>query len=72
MKKESMFIIGSSSLAVSLIIGMLLPDLPLISFLEGMFIGISLVMNISYLIRYRLEKNNINQGNNRENKLRGN
>ena len=61
MKKETMFIIGSISLALSLIMGVFLPDLPLISFFEGMFVGISLVMNFSFLIRYRLEKDKINE-----------
>jgi hypothetical protein len=67
MKKESMFIIGTSSLTISLILGMILPNLPLINFFEGMFIGISLVMNISFLIRYRLERYSYNKGNNRKN-----
>ena len=71
MKKESMFIIGTSSLAISLIIGIFLPDLPLISFFEGMFVGISLTMNLSFLVRNRLEKNNSNDTNNKERKLQG-
>jgi len=71
MKKESMFIIGSSSLTISLIIGMFLPDLPLIGFFEGMFVGISLAMNICFLIRYRLEKNSLNEDNNRQNEPGG-
>ena len=61
MKKETIFIIGACSLVISLIMGMLLPNLPLISFFEGMFVGISLAMNISFLIRYRLERNSVNE-----------
>ncbi|MFX1390086.1 MAG: hypothetical protein ACFE9Z_08500 [Promethearchaeota archaeon] len=57
MKKESMYIIGTSFLSISIIMGMLLPDLPIISFFEGMFLGMSLVMNITFLIRYQIEKN---------------
>ena len=57
MKKESMFIIGIFLLSLSYILGTILIDLPLINFLEGVFTGISLVMNIGFLIRYRLEKN---------------
>ncbi len=71
MKKESMFIIGSSSLTISLILGMFLPDLPLIGFFEGMFMGISLAMNICFLIRYRLEKNGFNEENSRKSESRG-
>lgn len=66
MKKESLFIIGMNSLAVSLIMGIFLPDLPLISFFKGMFVGLSLVMNFSFLVRYRLEKNKINENNKKE------
>lgn len=71
MKKESMFIIGASSLTISLIMGMFLPEIPLISFFEGMLTGISLAMNISFLIRYRLEKNSLNEDNNRQNEPGG-
>ncbi|UCC19529.1 MAG: hypothetical protein JSV62_15745 [Promethearchaeota archaeon] len=70
MNKESIFIIGSSSLALSLIMGIFLPDLPLISFLKGMLIGISLVMNINYLIRYRLEKSGFNENRNNNSYMR--
>ncbi len=71
MKKESMFLIGATSLMISLVMAMLLPDLPLISFLEGMFVGISLTMNLSFLVRYRLEKNNVNNTNKREKRIQG-
>ncbi|MFW9828433.1 MAG: hypothetical protein ACFFEY_12655 [Candidatus Thorarchaeota archaeon] len=57
MKKELMYIIGTSSLSISIIMGMLLPDLPIISFFEGVFVGLSLAMNISFLVKYRIEKN---------------
>ncbi|MFX1463411.1 MAG: hypothetical protein ACFFBF_10270 [Promethearchaeota archaeon] len=71
MKKESMFIIGATSLMISLIMGMFLPDLPLISFIEGIFVGISLTMNLSFLVRYRLAKNSENKVENKEKKLQG-
>ncbi len=64
MKKEFMYIIGTSSLAISLIMSMFLPDLPLISFLEGMFLGISLATNLGFLIKYRIERNIPNEINN--------
>ncbi len=69
MKKESMFIIGTSSLAISLIMGIFLPDLPLVSFFEGMFVGISLAMNLSFMVRYRLERNRVNEVNNRKKEI---
>ncbi|MFX1378597.1 MAG: hypothetical protein ACFFA4_05850 [Promethearchaeota archaeon] len=65
MKKESMFIIGATSLTIALIMGILLPDLSVISFFKGMLTGISIVMNISFLIKYRLEKSKDSNGNNR-------
>ncbi len=56
MKKEIMFIIGTCSLTISIILSRLSLDLPIINFFEGMFIGISLVMNFGFLLKYRLEK----------------
>ncbi|MFW9968819.1 MAG: hypothetical protein ACFFDF_01380 [Candidatus Odinarchaeota archaeon] len=56
MKKESMFIIGALSLTISIILGRFLPELPLVSFFEGVFSGISLPMNIGFLLKYRMEK----------------
>jgi len=63
MKKETMFIIGMCSLAISIILGRFLIELPMISFFEGLFMGISLVMNIGFLIRYRLEKEDSKEKN---------
>lgn len=61
MKKESLFTIGMFSMAIAIILGMIPGDLPLMDFLEGVFTGISLVTNIGFLIRYRLDKYHNNE-----------
>ncbi len=61
MKKESLFIIGMFSIAIAIILGMIPGDIPLLDFLEGLFTGLSLVTNIGFLIRYRLDKNHNNE-----------
>jgi hypothetical protein len=60
MKKESLFIIGMFSMTIAIILGMFPGDLPLIDFFKGVFTGISLVTNIGFLIRFRLDKNQNN------------
>jgi len=65
MKKESMLIIGMFSISITLILGRISADIALLDFFEGVFSGLSLVMNFGFLINYRLEKNynnkNINE-----------
>jgi hypothetical protein len=56
MKKESMFIIGMFSMALAIILGTIPANIALIDFFKGVFTGISLVLNIGFLIRYRLDK----------------
>jgi hypothetical protein len=56
-RKEILLSLGMFSLTISIILGNFLPERPLITFLEGIFTGLSLVMNISYLIKNRKEKN---------------
>ncbi len=60
MKKESMFIIGMFSMAIAIILGTISANIALLDFFEGVFTGISLVLNIGFLIRYRLDKNHNN------------
>ena len=55
-KKENLFIIGMFSLLIALILGRFDNQYPIIDFLEGMFTGISLTMNISFLVRFRIER----------------
>jgi hypothetical protein len=66
MKKESMFIIGMFSIIVSLILGIISGDIELLNFFEGFFYGLSMVMNVGFLIKYRLEKNYINDNFNKK------
>ncbi|NVM17879.1 MAG: hypothetical protein HWN80_09190 [Candidatus Lokiarchaeota archaeon] len=58
-KKEGLFIIGIVSLMISFLLDLLAGDFPLIDFLKGLFTGISLVTNLGYLFKLRLDKNQI-------------
>jgi hypothetical protein len=57
LKDETMLSIGMISLAIGLLIGRFLSfevgGLAVSSFLEGLLIGLSLAMNLAYLIRLR-------------------
>jgi len=57
LKNEKMLSIGMISLAIGILIGQFLHfevgDFVISSFLEGILIGLSLVMNVAYLIRLR-------------------
>jgi hypothetical protein len=57
LKNETMLSIGMISLAIGILIGQFLHfevgDFVISSFLEGILIGLSLVMNVAYLIRLR-------------------
>ena len=56
-KDESILAIGMISLALGLLIGTFVhfeyADFSVTNFLEGIFVGLSLVMNIVYLIKVR-------------------
>jgi hypothetical protein len=53
--------IGMISLVIAIGLRSFGPDFSLIHFLEGIFIGISLVLNLAFLIRYRLTKSKRNE-----------
>jgi hypothetical protein len=55
-KKEWMLVIGVFSLIVANLLKFFGGYFLTTDFLEGMFTGISLVMNFCYLIRFSLEK----------------
>jgi len=55
-KKENLLMIGMFSLLIAFILGRFESQYPIIDFLEGMFTGISIVMNLSFLVRFRLER----------------
>ena len=48
--------LGGLCLSVSLILNRFLPDIPASDFLQGVFLGMSLVFNIYFLIQWRRER----------------
>jgi hypothetical protein len=59
MKKEGFFMIGMLSLAISVLLGRFFREYPLIDFLDGVFCGISVVMNITFLYKFGKERRSI-------------
>ncbi|MBY9014419.1 MAG: hypothetical protein KGD68_01875 [Candidatus Lokiarchaeota archaeon] len=55
-KKEEMFIIGMFSLLIAILLGRFGGQYVLTDFLEGLLTGISLVMNLCFLVRYGKER----------------
>ena len=55
-KKEHMFIIGIFSLLIANVIGRFASGFIFSDFLEGLFTGISMVMNLTFLFKYGTEK----------------
>ncbi|MCP5053922.1 MAG: hypothetical protein GY940_42535 [bacterium] len=49
--------IGMISLVIALVLGRFGPDTSIVHFSEGLFMGLSLVLNLAFLIRYRAKKN---------------
>lgn len=62
-KKENMLIIGIFSLLLGILIGRLGGKSILTNFLAGMFTGISLVMNLCFLVRFGKERRMIEMMN---------
>ena len=56
MKKENLFIIGIISLLIANMFKFFGGEYAIFNFFEGMFTGISLVFNLSFLIRFGIEK----------------
>jgi len=60
LKNETMLVIGLPSLSVSIVIGRFLyfehAGFAVSDFVEGLLLGLSLVMNLAYLIRTPLRK----------------
>ena len=48
-----MLIIGTSSLALAILIGVFGGDNSALNFLEGLFLGVSLAMNVTYILILR-------------------
>ncbi len=55
--KEIMLVIGIFSLTIAIILDRFAGTETIIDFLCGLFTGFSLVMNLGYLVKYRIEKN---------------
>lgn len=64
LKDETMLAVGMISIALGILIGRFvtfeLSGFSVSDFLEGVLVGVSLVMNIAYLIRIGAKKNNSN------------
>ena len=60
-----MIAIGSLSLVISISLGRLGMEFTFLNFFEGLFMGISLATNITYLIIYSLEKGTLSYIRNR-------
>ena len=58
-KKEGVFLIGNASLILSVFLSIFAVDFLLLNFFKGLFTGISVVMNLGYLLKLRMEKNQI-------------
>ena len=54
--KEIMLVIGILSLTISIILDRFAGAGTIIDFFCGLFTGISIVMNLGFLIKYRIEK----------------
>jgi len=55
-KKDNMLMLGMFSLLIAFILGRFDSQYPLIDFFEGVFTGISVVMNFSLLFMFGKEK----------------
>jgi hypothetical protein len=56
-KKEMMLAIGSFSLTIAVLLNRFAGVGTIVDFLCGLFTGLSITMNLSYLIKFRIEKN---------------
>ena len=56
-RKEVLFVIGSFSMVISIVLGRFSGVNPVIDFLAGIFTGVSLTLNLGFLIRWRMERN---------------
>ena len=63
-KKETMLAVGSFSMVISIVLGRYSGVNPLVDFLAGVFTGMSLTLNLGFLIKWRMERNaTINSSN---------
>jgi len=57
LKKEVMLTIGMVSLSISLLLDRFAGKEPLVDFFCGLFTGLSITLNITFLIKYKYEMN---------------
>ncbi|MHA2398565.1 MAG: hypothetical protein ACXADU_06715 [Promethearchaeota archaeon] len=55
--RDGMLAIGMFSLTIAILLGRFGGSGSIIDFLSGIFTGLSITMNLAYLIRLRLDKN---------------
>ncbi len=63
--KETMLSIGGISLVIAITLDRFAGAGTIIDFLCGLFTGFSIVMNLGFLITYRIEKKNLNYTENK-------
>jgi len=63
-KKETMFAFGSFSMVISIFLSRFSGTNPLVDFFAGVFTGMSLTLNLGFLIKWRMERNPIINSNN--------
>jgi hypothetical protein len=56
-EKNNILVIGMLSLVIGILLGRYVTPTPIIDFLEGLFYGLSVVMNILYFILIRKSPN---------------
>ena len=54
--KHVLIVIGQLSLALSILLNHFVAETPPVSFLVGLFTGLAIVFNLTYLIRFRSER----------------
>lgn len=67
--KEVMLTIGMFSLTIAILLDRFAGAGTIIDFLCGLFTGLSVVMNLGYLIKYRAERNKFNKVNKRKKEI---
>ncbi len=55
--EEILLVIGIVSLIISLLLDLFRGQKPIIDFFSGLFTGLSITMNLGFLIRFRHERN---------------
>ena len=62
-KKEVLLAVGSLSMVISIFLGRYSGLHPIVDFFAGLFTGLALTLNLGFLIRWRMERDAINNSN---------